>query len=50
MSDRSVIVAGARTAMGAMNGALATVPALHLGNTVCIKALLERNGVRGTID
>jgi acetyl-CoA C-acetyltransferase len=46
MSDRSVIVAGVRTAMGAMNGALATVPAPNLG-AVCIKALLERNGAPG---
>jgi acetyl-CoA C-acetyltransferase len=46
MSDRSVIVAGVRTAMGAMNGALATVPAPNLG-AMCIKALLERNSVAG---
>jgi acetyl-CoA C-acetyltransferase len=46
MADRSVIVAGVRTAMGAMNGALATVPAPYLG-AVCIKSLLERNGVSG---
>lgn len=47
MSDRSVIVAGIRTAMGAMNGALATVPAPNLG-AACIKALLERNQVAGS--
>jgi acetyl-CoA C-acetyltransferase len=46
MSDRSFIVAGVRTAMGAMNGALSTVPAPNLG-AACIKALLERNGLAG---
>ena len=46
MSDRSFIVAGVRTAMGAMNGALATGPAPNLG-AVCIKALIERNGALG---
>ena len=31
MSDRSLIVAGVRTPIGAMNGALASVPAPELG-------------------
>lgn len=44
MSDRSFIVAGVRTPMGAMNGALASVPAPELG-AACIKALLERTGI-----
>jgi acetyl-CoA C-acetyltransferase len=44
MSDRSLIVAGVRTPMGAMNGALASVPAPELG-AATIKALLERTGV-----
>jgi acetyl-CoA C-acetyltransferase len=39
-----VIVAAARTAVGAFNGSLATVPAHDLGKTV-IKGLLERSGV-----
>lgn len=39
-----VIVAAARTAVGAFNGSLATVPAHDLGKTV-IKSLLERSGV-----
>ena len=47
MNDRSLIVAGVRTPIGAMNGALATVPAPELG-AACIKALLERTGVAGT--
>jgi acetyl-CoA C-acetyltransferase len=46
MVDRSCIVAGIRTPMGAMNGALATVAAPILGAT-CIKALLERTQVDG---
>ena len=46
MSDRSLIVAGLRTPMGAMNGALAAVPAPELG-AACVKALLERTGVAG---
>ena len=46
MSDRSFIVAGVRTPIGAMNGALASVPAPELG-AACIKALLERTGVAG---
>jgi acetyl-CoA C-acetyltransferase len=46
MSERSLIVAGVRTPMGAMNGALAAVPAPNLG-AACIKALLERNEVAG---
>jgi acetyl-CoA C-acetyltransferase len=47
MSERSVIVAGVRTPMGAMNGALAAVPAPDLG-AACIKALVERIGVAGS--
>lgn len=39
-----VIVAAARTAVGAFNGSLATVPAHDLGKTV-IEGLLERSGV-----
>ncbi len=46
MSDRSLIVAGVRTPMGAMNGALASVPAPQLG-AASIRALLERTGVSG---
>jgi acetyl-CoA C-acetyltransferase len=42
----SVIVTGVRTPIGAMNGALAAVPAPQLGAT-CIKALLARTGVPG---
>ena len=44
MSDRSLIVAGVRTPMGAMNGTLASVPAPELG-AASIKALLEKTGV-----
>jgi len=44
--DQTVIGAGVRTAIGAMNGALATVPAAQRGAT-CIKALPERTGVPG---
>jgi len=39
-----VIVAGVRTAMGAMSGGLAAVPATQLGAT-CIKGLVARTGV-----
>ncbi len=39
-----VIVAAARTAIGAFNGTLGTVPAHELGKTV-IQAVLERSGV-----
>ena len=39
----SWIVGGVRTPIGAMGGALAGVPAPHLG-AVCIKALLARTG------
>ena len=46
MSDRSLIVAGFRTPMGAMNGALAAVPAPELG-AACVKALVERTGIAG---
>jgi acetyl-CoA C-acetyltransferase len=40
----SVIVAGVRTPIGAMLGALAAVPAPELG-AVCIRALVERTGM-----
>jgi acetyl-CoA C-acetyltransferase len=43
-SSDSVIVAGVRTAMGAMMGGLAAVPAPQLGAT-CVKALVARTGV-----
>lgn len=43
-SNQSVIVAGVRTPIGAMNGTLAAVPAPQLGAT-CIKALLQRTGL-----
>ncbi len=46
MNDLSLIVAGVRTPMGAMSGALASVPAPELG-AASIKALLERTGVAG---
>ncbi|MGE3821893.1 MAG: acetyl-CoA C-acyltransferase [Isosphaeraceae bacterium] len=42
----SVIVDGVRTALGAMNGGLASVPAPRLGAT-CVSALLSRTGVPG---
>src|SRR5690242_4461167 len=45
-SNEAVIVAGVRTAMGAMSGGLAAVPAPQLGAT-CIKALVARSGVPG---
>jgi acetyl-CoA C-acetyltransferase len=41
----SVIVSGARTPIGKLNGALGPVPATDLGG-VAIKAALERGGVR----
>jgi acetyl-CoA C-acetyltransferase len=46
MNERSWIVAGVRTPIGAMNGALAAVTAPALG-AVCIKALLSRTGLEG---
>jgi acetyl-CoA C-acetyltransferase len=45
-NNGSVIVAGVRTPIGAMSGALATVPAPQLG-AACIKALLSKTGVPG---
>jgi acetyl-CoA C-acetyltransferase len=45
-SNEAVIVAGVRTAMGAMSGGLAAVSAPHLGAT-CIKGLVARTGVPG---
>jgi acetyl-CoA C-acetyltransferase len=46
MEARTWIVDGVRTPMGAMNGALAGVPAPRLG-AACIEALLRRTGVEG---
>jgi acetyl-CoA C-acetyltransferase len=46
MSDRSLIVGAARTPIGAMGGALATVPAPELAAT-CIRALLARAEITG---
>ncbi len=46
MNERSLIVAGVPTAIGAMNGALASVPAPEMG-AACIKALQSRTGVEG---
>src|SRR5512142_2053741 len=43
-STETVIVAGVRTAMGAMLGGFAAVPATQLGAT-CVKALVARTGV-----
>jgi len=43
-SNEVVIVAGARTAMGAMSGGLAAVSATQLGAT-CVKGLVARTGV-----
>jgi acetyl-CoA C-acetyltransferase len=45
-SNEAVIVAGVRTAMAAMGGGLAAVPAPQLGAT-CVKALVARTGVPG---
>ena len=45
-SNEAMIVAGVRTAMGAMSGGLAAVPAPQLGAT-CIKNLVARTGVPG---
>jgi acetyl-CoA C-acetyltransferase len=46
MKDDIVIVGAARTAVGAFNGALSSLPAHELGK-VAIKAALERAGVGG---
>jgi acetyl-CoA C-acetyltransferase len=46
MKDDIVIVAAARTPVGAFNGALGSLPAHELGQ-VAIKAALERAGVEG---
>src|ERR1700731_1925886 len=46
MKDDIVIVSAARTAVGAVNGAFANLPAHELGR-VAIKAALERAGVEG---
>src|SRR5579863_4157356 len=43
-NNEAVIVAGVRTAMGAMSSGLAAVPATQLGAT-CIKGLVARTGV-----
>ncbi|HEX8202089.1 MAG TPA: thiolase family protein [Isosphaeraceae bacterium] len=45
-SNEALIVAGVRTALGAMGGGLAAVPATQLGAT-CVKALVARAGVPG---
>jgi acetyl-CoA C-acetyltransferase len=50
MDARSWIVDGVRTPMGAMNGALSSIPAPRLG-AACIEALLRRTGVeRSRVD
>ena len=46
MGERSWIVAGNRTPIGAMNGGLSTLSAPELG-AVCIKNLLARTGLDG---
>src|SRR6202140_2579989 len=46
MQDDIVIVSAARTAVGAFNGALASLPAHDLGK-IAIKSALERAGVEG---
>src|SRR5467141_2467288 len=46
MKDDIVIVAAARTPVGAFNGAFATLPAHELGK-LAIKGVLERAGVEG---
>src|SRR5258708_35241183 len=46
MSNEAWIVAGVRSPMGAMSGALAAVPAAQLGAT-CIQAVLSRAKVDG---
>ena len=46
MKDDIVIVSAARTAVGAFNGALSSLPAHELGK-VAIRAALERAGVEG---
>jgi acetyl-CoA C-acetyltransferase len=50
MNDRSLIVTGVRTPIGAMSGALASVSAPQLG-AACIKTMIARTGIPGeTID
>jgi len=44
MANEALIVSGVRTPIGAMGGALATIPATELG-AMCIKTVLERAGV-----
>src|SRR5687768_12710674 len=46
MKDDIVIVSAARTAVGAFNGALSSLPAHELGK-VAIRAALERAGIEG---
>src|SRR6478736_6177361 len=41
MSNQAFIVAGVRTPIGALGGALSTVPATELGAT-CVRAVVER--------
>lgn len=45
MNERVMIAAGVRTAIGAMNGTLASVPAPRLAAT-CVGSLMERLGIR----
>src|SRR6202049_4638563 len=47
MQDDIVIVSATRTAVGAFNGALASLPAHELGK-IAIKSALERAGVEGS--
>lgn len=46
MMNEALIVAGVRTPIGSLSGALSTVPATELG-AISIKAALERSGVPG---
>ncbi len=46
MSQESLIVAGLRTPIGALNGSLASISAPQLGSA-CIKELLSKTGVDG---
>ncbi len=41
MNAEALIVAGVRTPIGSLGGALSTVPAMELGAT-CVKAVLEK--------
>jgi len=46
MNERSLIVAGVRTPIGAMNGTFSAVSAPELG-AACLKSLLSRTGLEG---